>query len=91
MSDSDQNQRYQQLREYAKMLKNMTPLEVLESVAFDFRGNLTTIKGFAKLSLQSEDNQEYIEYINQAVETIVDHLQIVTEYIDDHKSNRDSQ
>ena len=88
---SDEDNKRQQLHDYAMMLRNMTPLEVLEALTYDVRGNLATIKGFAKLSLQNEDNQEYIEYINEAVETLVDYLQIVTEYIDESKANFNSE
>lgn len=90
MLDTDEIKK-QQLRDYTMMLKNMTPLEVLESLAYDFRGNLTTINGFAKVSLEKEDNQEYIQVINRTVEHIVEHLQIVIEYIDDYKTNSDSK
>lgn len=90
MSDINDDMK-QQLHDYAKMLKTMTPLEVLESMTYDFRGNLTTINGFATISLNTEDNQEYIEYINLAVKNMIDYLEMVTKYVEECKANIDDE
>ena len=90
MSNDAEDRKWQELQEYLRTLQAMSPLEVLETLTFDFRSNLTTIKGFTKLSLNSDDNHEYIEDIMSAVQNMVDQLEVVHHYIEEIKSGDNS-
>ncbi len=91
MSNDDDGRKWQELHDYLQMLQQMTPLKVLETLTFDFRSNLTTIKGFAKLSLDADENHEYIEDIMIAVQNMVDQLEVVHLYIEEIKSDLNSE